>query len=74
MIIYPEYKSSGPCCFRQEECWKLHFENLFFTPSPTYATNQNNLNNFARELKFTLNNKPDKKRYIIYQKYECGGR
>jgi len=25
-------ESSGPCRFRQEDFWKLHFENLFFWP------------------------------------------
>jgi len=34
--------------FRQEDFWKLHFENLFLTLWPTYATNQNHWNNFGR--------------------------
>ena len=34
---------------REEVVWKLQFENLFLTLWPTYATNQNHLNNFDRE-------------------------
>ena len=41
------YESSGPFSFRQEDFWKLHFENLFLTPWPIYATNWNSLNNFG---------------------------
>jgi len=48
MMLYTKYESSGPCSFRQEIFWKLHFENLLLTPWPTYATNQNHLNNFGR--------------------------
>ena len=48
-MLYTKYESSGLWSFRQEDFWKLHFENLFFlTPWPTYATNQNHLNNFGR--------------------------
>jgi len=50
MVLYTKYESSGPCSFRQEDFWKLHFKNIFFTPWPTYATNQNHLNNFGRGL------------------------
>ena len=32
MMLYTKYESSGPCSFRQEDFWKLHFENLFFDP------------------------------------------
>jgi len=46
-MLYTKYESSGPCSFRQEDFWKLHFENLLFDPVP-YATNQNHLNNFGR--------------------------
>jgi len=41
MMLYTKYESSGHCSFRQEDFWKLHFENLFLTPWPTYATNWN---------------------------------
>jgi len=27
---------------------KMHFENIFLTPYPTYSTNWNGLNNFDR--------------------------
>jgi len=37
--VYTNYESSGPCSFRQEEFFKLHFENLFFDPV-TYLCNQ----------------------------------
>jgi len=47
MMLYTKYESSGPCSFRQEDFWKLHFENLFFYPVTNYATNQNHLNNFG---------------------------
>ena len=47
-MLYTKYESSGPCSFGQEDFWKLHFENLFLTPWPTYATNWNGLNNFDR--------------------------
>jgi len=39
MMLYTKYESSGPCSFRQEDFWKLHFENLFFDPV-TYLCNQ----------------------------------
>ena len=48
-ILAEKYESSGPCSFRQD-FWKLHFENLFLNPWPTYATNQNHFNNFGRGL------------------------
>jgi len=48
MMLYTNYESSGPCSFRQEDFWKLHFKNRFLTLWPTYATNQNHLNNFRR--------------------------
>jgi len=48
MMLYTKYESSGPCSFRQEDFWKLHFDNQFFDPWPTYATNWNGLNNFDR--------------------------
>ena len=47
-MLYTKYESSWPCSFRQEDYWKLHFENLFLTAWPTYATNWNGLNNFDR--------------------------
>jgi len=31
-MLYTKYESSRPCSFRQEDFWKLHFENLFFDP------------------------------------------
>jgi len=39
MMLYTKYESSGPCSFRQECFWKLHFENIFFDPV-TYLCNQ----------------------------------
>ena len=39
MMLYIKYESSGPCCFRQEDFWQLHFENLFFNPV-NYLCNQ----------------------------------
>jgi len=39
MMLYTKYKSSGPCSFRQEDFWKLHFENLLFDPL-TFLCNQ----------------------------------
>ena len=27
-----KYESCGPCTFRQEDFWKLHYDNLFFWP------------------------------------------
>jgi len=39
MMLYTKYESSGPCSFRQEDCLKLHFKNLFFDPV-TYIGNQ----------------------------------
>ena len=48
MMLYTKYESSGLCSFRQEDFWKFHLENIFFDPWPTYATNQNHLNNFGR--------------------------
>ena len=47
-MLYTKYESSGPCSVGQEDFWKLHFEKLFLTPWPTYATNWNGLNNFDR--------------------------
>jgi len=47
MMLYIKYESSGHCTFRQEDFLKLQFENLIFYPRPTYATNQNHLNNFG---------------------------
>jgi len=38
-LLYTKYESSGPCSFRQEDFWKLHFKNLFFDPV-TYLCNQ----------------------------------
>jgi len=38
-MLYTKYESSGPCRFRQEDFWKLQFENLFFDPV-TYLSNQ----------------------------------
>ena len=32
MMLYTKYESSGPCIFRQEDFWKLHFINLCFWP------------------------------------------
>jgi len=31
-MLYTKYESLGPCSFRQEDFFKLHFENLFFDP------------------------------------------
>jgi len=42
MMLYTKYESSGPCSFRLETFWKLHFENLFFDPV-TYLCNQSKL-------------------------------
>jgi len=39
MMLYTKYESSGHCSFRQEDFFKLHFENLFFEPV-TYLCNQ----------------------------------
>ena len=39
MMLYIKYESTGPCTFRQEDFWKLHFENLYFDPV-TYLCNQ----------------------------------
>ena len=39
MMLYIKYESSGPCSFKQEDFWKLHFENVFFYPV-TYLCNQ----------------------------------
>jgi len=47
-MLYTKYKTSGFCSFRGEDFWKLPFVNLFFVPWPTYAINQNHLNNFGR--------------------------
>jgi len=38
MMLYTKYKSSGPCSFRGEDFWKLHFENLFMQPTGTIWT------------------------------------
>jgi len=48
MMLYTKYEIYGPCNVRQEDFWKLHFENLFFTFRLTYATIWNGLNNFGR--------------------------
>jgi len=32
MMLYTKYESSEPSSFWQEDCWKLHFKNLFFLP------------------------------------------
>jgi len=39
MTLYTKYKSSGPCSFRQEDFFKLQFEDLFIDPV-TYLSNQ----------------------------------
>jgi len=39
MMLYTKYECSGPCNFRGEDFWKLHFENLFSDPV-TYLCNQ----------------------------------
>ena len=39
MMLYTKYERSGLCSFRQEDIWKLHFENLFFDPV-TFICNQ----------------------------------
>jgi len=39
MMLYIKYESSGPCSFRQEDFFKLYFENLIFDPV-TYLCNQ----------------------------------
>jgi len=39
LYMYTKYESSGPCSFRQEYFWKLHFKNLFFDPV-TYLCNK----------------------------------
>ena len=31
-MLYNKYESSWPCSFREEDFWKLPFENLFFDP------------------------------------------
>jgi len=38
-MLYIKDEGSRPCSFRQEDFWKLHFENLFFDPL-TYLYNQ----------------------------------
>jgi len=38
-MLYIKYESSRHCSFRQEDLWKLHFENLFIDPV-TYLCNQ----------------------------------
>ena len=38
-MLYTKYTSSGPCSFRQEVFWKLHFKNLYIDPV-TYLRNQ----------------------------------
>ena len=38
-MLYIKYESSRPFSFKQEDFWKLHFENLFFEPV-TYLCNQ----------------------------------
>jgi len=47
MLLYSKYDISRPCRFGQF-FFKLNFENLFITPWPNYATNQNGFNNFGR--------------------------
>ena len=42
MMLYSKYESSGPFSFRQEDFWKLHFENLLFD-HVTYVCNQSEL-------------------------------
>jgi len=37
LMLDIKYESPGPCSFRREDFWKLHFENLFFDP----VTNNN---------------------------------
>jgi len=32
MMLDIKYESPGPCSFRREDFWKLHFKNLFFWP------------------------------------------
>jgi len=32
MMLYTKYESSESSSFRQEDFWKLYFENLFFDP------------------------------------------
>ena len=39
MMLYTKYETSGPCSFRQEDFFKLHFESLLFDPV-TYLSNQ----------------------------------
>ena len=42
-MLYIKYESSRPCSFRQEDFWKLHFENIFFYlffDPVTYLCNQ----------------------------------
>jgi len=38
-MLYTKYESYGPSGFRQEDLWKLHFQNLFFD-NMTYLCNQ----------------------------------
>jgi len=38
-MLYTKHESSEPCSFRQDDFWKLHFENLLFDPV-TYLCNQ----------------------------------
>ena len=47
MMLYTKYESSGPCRFRQEDIWKLHFENLFFIP---VKCSQNAMSSFREEV------------------------
>jgi len=39
MMLKIKYTSSGPCSFRQEDFWKLHYKNLHIDPV-TYLCNQ----------------------------------
>jgi len=39
MMLYTKYESSGPCSFRQDDFFNLHFKNLLFDPV-TYICNQ----------------------------------
>jgi len=47
-MLYTKYESPGPCSFRQEDFWQLHFENLFFDPVTYLCNHQNHLNNFCK--------------------------
>jgi len=53
-VFYTKYESSGSCRFRQEDFWKLHLKNYVLTPWPTYATDQNLLNNLVEDYPETI--------------------